>query len=77
MQWQEITLWDSVGRDLAAVSEPTNPSSLVLACVGIVVYLCYQILARPGHEGRRPTIVAQPQAVETAVEVAPEERRVA
>jgi hypothetical protein len=77
MPWQEITLLDHVARDLAAVSEPTNPSSLVLAGVGIAAYLCYQILARPGHEGRRPTVIAKPQAVATVVEAAPDERRVA
>ena len=77
MPWQEISLMESTGRLLAAVAEPTNPSSLVLACVGIGTFLCYRLLARPGHQGRRPIIIAKPQAVVTAVEISTEERRVA
>jgi hypothetical protein len=74
MLWQEISLLEI---PLAAVTEPTNPSSLALAVVGIGTFLCYQFLARPGHEHRRPIAMAKPQAALSAVEVAPEERRVA
>jgi hypothetical protein len=77
MPWQEISLVEAIGRTLAAVTEPTNPSSLVLACVGMGTFLCYRLLARPGHQGRRPIIIAKPQAVVIAVEVSTEERRVA
>ena len=34
MPWHEITLLESIWRPMAAVAEPTNPSSLVLAFVG-------------------------------------------
>jgi hypothetical protein len=73
MPWQEISL----GQTLAAVTEPTNPSSLVLACVGIGTFLCYQLLASPGHQGGRPIIIAKPRAAVIAVEISTEERRVA
>jgi hypothetical protein len=77
MPWQEIPLVEAIGRTLAAVAEPSNPSSLVLACVGIGTFLFYRLLARPGHQGGRPIIIAKPRAAVIAVEISTEERRVA
>ena len=66
MPWIEATLTSTVWLLLSAV-KTTNPSSFTLASVGVVVYLSYQVLVRPGH-ARRCTLpmtrpVAKPQAV--------------
>ncbi len=81
MPWHEITLVEPIWRLLGATAEPTNPSSFVLAFVGVGTFLCYQLLARPGHGSRRPVdlgqVIAKPQAAVIAVEDATEDRRVA
>ncbi len=76
-------MWHANSHDFFALLlgevQTTNPSSLALALMGIVTFLCYQILARPGHEHRkalpRGQAFAKPKA---AAEASPrEERRVA
>ncbi len=77
MPWHEISLVESIWRLLGAVAEPTNPSSFTLAFVGVGTFLCYQILARPGH-GRRWLIdLDQPAAKPQATAATTEDRRVA
>ncbi len=70
-------LMESIWRQLEAVAQPTNPSSFTLAFVGVGTFLCYQILARPGH-GRRWLIdLDQPAAKPQATAATTEDRRVA
>ena len=81
MPWHDITLVESVWSLQAAAAKPTNPSSFVLAVVGVVTYLCYHIIARPGYERRRPLdaseTLAKPQTAGVEAAAATEERRVA
>ena len=77
MPWHEIPLVESIWRQLGAVAQPTNPSSFTLAFVGVGTFLCYQILARPGHGRRRPFDLGQPAAKPQATTAATEDRRVA
>ena len=82
MPWQEIILVNSLRPSLAAVAEPTNPSSFVLAVVGIGTFLCYRLWARPGHARGRPvdlvgSPVAKPPATVIVAEDASGDRRVA
>ena len=44
-----------MATSLAAVAEPSNPSSLVLALVGIVSVVGYQLVFRPGREQQDAT----------------------
>ena len=71
MPWHEIPTVDSLWQLLGAV-QTTDPSSLELALVGIVTFLCYQILARSDHErrgvGKRERSIAKPQAAAPVTE---------
>jgi len=81
MPWHDITLLESLRNLQGAVDQPTNPSSFVLAFVGVVTFLCYQHLARPGRGGRssidqaRP--IVKPRATSAEAEAPREDRRVA
>lgn len=79
MPWHEIPLQESIWRLSEAVAEPTNPSSFILAIVGVGTYLCYQILARPGRERSRPIDSSQSATnlQAASAEAVREERRVA
>ena len=81
MPWYELSLAESYWQPIVAATEPTNPSSFTLAVVGVGTFLCYRILARPGHGRRRLLEMAQPDATTQAnvatTEAAAEERRVA
>ena len=77
MPWHELPLVESIWRQFGAVVEPANPSSFTLAIVGVGTFLCYQILARPGHERRRPGDLSQLAAKPQATAAATEDRRVA
>ncbi len=77
MPWHEIPLVESIWRQMEVVAQPTNPSSFTLAFVGVGTFLCYQILARPGHGRRGPVDLGQPAAKPQATTAATEDRRVA
>lgn len=74
MSWLDATPFGPLLGEI----QTTNPTSLELAIVGIVTFLGYEIVARPGHARRNDALREQtPATSQAAEEPVAEQRRVA
>ena len=68
-------LWMESAATLAETAIPTNPSSLTLALIGVVFFVSYFHLARPGHQQlRRKLRIDSAQPTVTGPQIKPRRR---